>query len=253
MEKRIGYRSMGKLAAAAAVALAGFSVSQADASVIIDVRATAVNGVPTVDQKAVTAAPGDVVTFQLFATVTGTNGVDDEGIQAINGSIRSSTGGLLGNTSSTLIAPFNQSGSSAGATIDVDSDGDLDVSGPNQALAGSFYNPRSAAMTTDGTRSGESETFLLSGGTFTVTGSEGTTVLDYLQHRTSTGANNFAWGTFLVDGNGGGTSPRNAANTPITTSGGVTITASAVPEPTGLALAGLGSLGLLARRRNKNA
>jgi hypothetical protein len=254
MEKRIGYRSMGKLAAAAAVGLAGFSVSQADASVIIDVRATQVNGVAAADPRAVTVAQGDVVSYDIFATVTGTNGVDDEGFQAINGAIRSSTGGLLGNLSNSLVAPFNGNGSSAGAAIDVDSDGDLDISGPNQALAGSYFNPRnSAGFSTDGVRVGEGETFKIATGTFTVTGNDGTTVVDYLQHKTSTGANNLAWGTFLIDGNNGGTSPRNPVNTPISTAGGITVTASAIPEPTGLALAGLGTLGLLARRRNKKA
>jgi hypothetical protein len=253
MEKRIGYRSMGKLAAAAAVGLAGFTVSQkADASVIIDVRATTVNGVPVADAKSVTAGPGDVVAFNIFANVSGSNGVDDEGFQAINGAVKSGAGGLLGDITVGLVSPFNGTGSSAGTRIDIDSDGDLDVSGPNPNLAGGYFNPRDAAgFATDGTRVGEGEAFLIGTASFLVApGGTGSTVVDYLQHRTATGANNLAWGTFLIDGNNGGTTPSNATNTPITTTGGVTVS-SVVPEPASMAGLGLVSLGLLARRRNK--
>src|SRR5687767_11564267 len=67
MEKRIGHRTMGKLATAAAVGLAGIGAAQqADASLIIDVRATAVNGQPLSagsTPKDVIAAPGDTVTL----------------------------------------------------------------------------------------------------------------------------------------------------------------------------------------------
>lgn len=243
---------MGKLMAAAAVGLAGFATQQANASVVIDVRATQLNGAAAPDPKTVAVVPGDVVTLGLFVNVSGTNGLDDEGLQAINGAIRSSTGGLLGNLAGQLVAPFNGSGSQVGTPIDIDSDGDLDVTGSNPNLSTGFFIGRNAAgFSTDGQRLGEGETFLACNATFTVgAGADGSTVVDWLQHRTATGGNNLAWGTFLVDGNNGGTTPSNPTNTPISTTGGVTL--QVVPEPSGLALAGLGVLGLLARRK-KNA
>jgi hypothetical protein len=260
MKKRVDRRSVPRLMAASAVGLAGFSVSQSNAAVIvngvlIDVRATQLNGAPVADPTHVIVAAGDVVTFNLFAQITGTNGLDDDGLQAIDGAIRSSTGGLLGNLSAQLFAPFNGSGSSPGTPIDVDSDGDLDVSGPQWQVSTGYFHPRSVVMTTNGTRIGnDTEQFLISAATFTVGASatEGQqTVVDYLQHRTSFGGNNFPWGTFLIDGNNGGIVPRNADNTLIGTSGGVLI--EVVPEPAGVALAALSSLGLLARRKKNGS
>jgi hypothetical protein len=229
--------------------------------VIIDVRAvskTAAGGgpFPVANPKFVTdVLPGDVVTFEIFATVTGTNGVDDEGLQGINGAIRSSTGGYRGHLQGQLVAPFNGLSSSVGTTIDVDSDGDLDVSGPNPELAGGYWNPRNVTgYSTDGTRVGEGETFLIGRATFTPDPAAfqwgETTEINFFQHRTSTGGNSIAFGTFLIDNNAGG--PRNPTNTPISSAGGVIIDTGALPEPGGVALATIGALGLLARRK-KNA
>jgi hypothetical protein len=125
------------------------------------------------------------------------------------------------------------------------------VTGPNPNFSTGYFISRNAAgFSTDGVRSGEGETFLNSSATFTVGGGAQpgqSTLVDFFQHRTSSGGNNLAWGTFLIDGNDNGTMPRNATNTVVGTIGPVMLTA--VPEPAGLALAGIGALGLLARRR----
>ena len=108
--------------------------------------------------------------------------------------------------------------------------------------------PRSAAFTTDGVRSGtNSEEFLIGGATFSVAaGATGQTIVNYFQHRTSSGGNNLAWGDFLIDGNQGNTSARNPTNTWIEGSG-VELN-QVIPEPGALALVGIGVLGLLVRR-----
>jgi hypothetical protein len=84
MEKRHHDRSAGKLAAAAAAAsamagLAGLGVSDTNAAVVnrvlVDVRATQLNGASVADAKHVAVVAGDVISLNLFATVTGTNGL----------------------------------------------------------------------------------------------------------------------------------------------------------------------------------
>jgi hypothetical protein len=261
MKKRVDRRSVARLMAASVVGLAGFGVSHSHAAVIvngvvIDVRATQLNGAPVADPKYVIVGAGDVVTFNLFALVTGTNGLDDDGFQAINGAIRSSTGGLMGNLSAQLLAPFNGAGSQVGTTIDVDSDGDLDVSGANPALSGGYFNPRNGAgFSTDGTRiSSDTEEFVIGGATFSISASanaDSHTIVNYFQHRTSNGANNLPWGTFLIDSNNGGTSPRNPNNTVIGSADGVTV--EVLPEPTALAFPALAAVGLLPRRKKNHA
>jgi hypothetical protein len=91
-------------------------------------------------------------------------------------------------------------------------------------MSAGFFNPRNAAgFSTDGTHVGEGETFLIGRATFTANPLtwewNQQTVVDFFQHRTSTGGNSLAWGTFLIDGNNGGGSLRNPTNTPITTTG----------------------------------
>jgi MYXO-CTERM domain-containing protein len=259
MGTRNRHRSIGRLAAAAAAAggLWGIAAGQASAGVIvdgvlIDLRATQLNGAPVPDPKHVAGVlPGDVITMQLFTITTGTNGIDDEASHTIHGALRSSTGGLLGNIAAQLVAPFNGSGSSSGTMIDVDSDGDLDVSGANPNLAAGYFNARNAAGFTDGTRiGGDSEESLMGGLTFTVApGAIGETLVNFFQHRTTSGGNNFAWGVYMIDGNNNGTSPRNPTNTQV---GGDGVLISSVPEPGAVALAGVAALGLLARRKKSD-
>jgi hypothetical protein len=156
MDKRIS-KSSGKLlaAAVASVGFAGLTTQHADASLLVDLRATSVNQVTvgstaaiSGDQKTVTVSPGDTITFNVVMRVTGTNGVvltgnfdntnpatdtrNDDSIQALVGAFNS-VGALkvnfspdnqgLGNTG----GAWSASGASQGANQDFDSDGDLDL------------------------------------------------------------------------------------------------------------------------------
>jgi len=161
MDKRNSQRS-GKLlaAAVASVGLAGFAASQADASMVIDVRALTVtagagNSVISGGKSVVlgNATSGATVTLGVFARISGTNTaqqvidlngdgselmtINDDTIQSIVGAFTSGTGPLKGNMGSavagpnnvypTTANPFNAAGATNGAFADFDSDGDLDL------------------------------------------------------------------------------------------------------------------------------
>jgi hypothetical protein len=265
MEKRIGHRAVGKLAAAAAVGLVGFSAGQqADAALVVDIRATHVNGAPVTteangDASETLVIPGGVgttVSYEIALRVSGVNGLDDEGLQASHGVFRTPTGGLLGDLSAIApSAPFNESGSAPGSAIDADLDGDLDWGpAPNGGTPSSaFFIARSASMQRAGTRvDAETEEWVVGTGTWTLkdgqtTGTE--TFIDFIRRRNpgNPGGNNSAYAAWNEDGSGT-SSVRNGLN-PYTVDGLNIV----VPEPSGIALAGLAGIGLLGRRRNKNA
>jgi hypothetical protein len=256
MEKRIGHRTLSKLAVAAAIGLGSFAASQAaNASLVIDIRATGVNGsaLPAGSTaKDVVANPGDVVTLQFVARVAGADALNtNDGFQAVHGTIKSGTGGLLGNLGGSFVtAPFNQSGSQNGSAVDADSDGDLDI-GPTQngGTAAAYWIPRSAALDTGGTPVAGSDPaakeWLVGGGTFTV-GAAATpgqeTFIDFLNRRNPTGTVGVSFGTWNEDGVGKNPATGTISDSPVRVS-------TPVPEPTSLALAGIAGLGLLARRR----
>src|SRR6187431_1085467 len=102
----------------------------AHAGLMMDLRAVAINGQPLppgFDAKHVDVpAPGDTITLDLFAVVTGTNGINDERITSAHGSVRS-TGAVLGNFFGGTVAPFSDAGSQNGSVQDIDGDTDLDV------------------------------------------------------------------------------------------------------------------------------
>src|SRR5688572_8241221 len=250
MEKRIGNRSMGKLAAAAAVGLAGFGAAQhVDASLIIDVRATGVNGAPLgagSTAKDVTAGRGDTVTFAIFAVLTGTNGANDETVASAHGALISTPGNLLGNLSANVVAPFNGNGSQNGLVQDLDSDTDLDVgSGPNGGVNTHFFLARSNTQENGTITSAQSEEIQIGTANFVV-GEQGLeTFVNFFRRASASGGNINTAATWFEDG-----AIRAPSNGVYGTGAPVRVI---VPEPTGLALAGLTGLGLLARRRNKNA
>ena len=252
MEKRLSKRSVGKLVAAAAVGLAGFGASQADASLIVDVRATAINGVPlpAAVRDTLTVSPGDTITLKSFAVMSGTNALNDESLQRLDGSFVSS-GGLLGNLGNhVLTEPFTAAGSASnGTTMDIDGDGDIDLGQPNGGVSTAYVIYRAGAQTSGQALDAGSEEMELGTFTFEVAqGATGETLIQHLRRRTGTGGDSTLYATFVQDGApyNGGTSTGAA----LIGSDGLTLV---VPEPTGLALAGLATLGLLSRRRNSNA
>jgi hypothetical protein len=256
VQKHAGHRAIGKLAAAAATALglAGFGARQAHAGLMVDFRAMTVNGSAVSDSKVVDAYDGDVVSIQIFALVQGTNAANDEGLQSFGGSIYSS-GGTLGNLSSAaLAAPFNGSGSQNGSQQDFDSDGDLDIgsipTGARPAANSLYFFPRANAMqngslgSVDGTpvagANPAAEEWLVGTVNFTVTMAQGPTTIEFVRRVFPNGANDPATSHWNEDGGGlrTGTSPY--SSNPLFIN---------IPEPSSVALAGLASLGLLARRK----
>src|SRR5437773_4893652 len=159
MDKSFSRRQSGKIiAAVASVGLAGWAAHEANAGLVIDVRATApgAGGTLAPGGKSVTIGAGTVtVTMGVFARLSGTNATqevgefggaaaddtrNDERLQTVVGSFNSS-GGLLGNMTGNLAgqsisynsrtAPFNGNGSTNGVGLDWDSDGDLDIGQAN--------------------------------------------------------------------------------------------------------------------------
>jgi hypothetical protein len=158
MDKCLSKRKSGKFLAAAIAATMGAAglTQQADASLLIDVRAIgAVTGGGTITNagKTVTLAAGVpvTVTMGVFARVSGANAVqqvdefgggsaddrrNDDFVQTIVGSFNS-VGTLLGNLTTGAAGvsvapnprtiPFGDNGSTNGIASDWDSDGDLDI------------------------------------------------------------------------------------------------------------------------------
>jgi hypothetical protein len=116
---------------------------------------------------------GQVVPFDVFATVTGTDGNPaNEGFQEVTGSIVSTNSGggaALGTIQVSPFGEFTGLGSSNGTQQDLDSDTDLDVGSNTDSDATGFFAVRDGSMAKDGTQSGNSQTFQIGSGTFTVT------------------------------------------------------------------------------------
>jgi hypothetical protein len=245
------------IAAAVGVAALISAPAGAGAGLVIDLRPTQINGVP-IDVPhngdgpeyimPLPANPGTTVWLNVYARVRGTNGLDDEGFQSIQGVFRTPTGGLLADLASGVVAPFNALGSQHGAQIDVDSDGDFDIGPiPNGGTPSSaFWFPRSAAMERDGVRVDENaEEWLIGTLTWTLKNSPGWPdfFIDFIRRRNpgDPGSNSPAYATWNEDGSGTA-SVRNGLS-PYTVDG------VAFPEPGGATLASLAAIGLLARRR----
>jgi len=289
MEKRNVKRQAGKIlaAAAATAGLAAFGASKADASLIVDVRATAVTGGTVVNTKTITAGVGSTVTMDVIARLQGQNSTqitnadynsddvndrsNDDTLQILVGSLKSSAGGLLGNIGlPTTQSPWKAAGSLGGVLVDSDSDTDTDVGQFNSTDPASMWNIHSAIPTgaatyldADGNPTGTGFTngvtqaknklidastseMLLGTFKFVVTGSGGTSAVNFII-RPGGDAGSALW---FEDGAPTSLNPTTGSfsvGTP------VNVTVAAVPEPASIGLLGLASVGLLARRRDKKA
>src|SRR4051812_14892870 len=102
--------------------------------------------------KAVAAtAVGQVITMELWATVTGANAnTADEGFQSLIGSLISTklagTGSVAGNLNAAALAPFNASGALPGAHQDLNGDGSLDIGPSNPANGLDYFSVRAGSM-----------------------------------------------------------------------------------------------------------
>jgi len=249
MEKRFS-RHTGKLLAAAvgAAGLAGFGASKADASLIIDVRATggSTGVLISPDGKSVTATgPGDTVTLSVFARVSGTNGINDEQLQSGQGSI-TSPGALKGNLSGGVVAPYN-SGSANGSVQDLDTDGDLDIGSNGTTATGKISFRAAAPQPLSPTTDPNTSETLVYQATFSLTGGDTSASLNWI-FKNNNGAPINSAALWFEDGNT--LTSKNPTNSPASSGSPVVVSAgSPVPEPGSLGLLSLAGIGLLGRRR----
>ncbi|CAN5669564.1 hypothetical protein BH09PLA1_BH09PLA1_29380 [soil metagenome] len=162
---------LGKSIVCAAAMCAVSSVAQGDLT--IDLRATTVNGAALSGGQTQHAIPnaqiGDVIAFDVFALVTGTdaNFMNDRFL-AVSGSFRSSALGsgdnLLGNLLLDVVRTqfdpetgdpvgplgFDNLGFSAGTQQDLDGDGDLDVGSNNTSAPANYWAARAYLVTSGG-------------------------------------------------------------------------------------------------------
>jgi hypothetical protein len=216
---------------------------------MMDLRAVQLNGQPLTafnTAKEVTVAVGDTITLDLFAIVSGTNGLNDEQVALAHGSVLS-VGALLGNLSGGPVAPFTGLGSQSGSVQDIDGDGDLDIGvAPNGGTPViGYFVARTNAPVSGTPISANASEVRVGSFNFTMTGGNPEAFINFVRRANASGGNITTAGVWFED-----EVPKNPTVSPLTVG---TPVHAVVPEPASVATtaAGLASLGLLARRRNK--
>jgi hypothetical protein len=210
---------------------------------MIDFRAISgsAGGIVVNSKEVAFAAIGGQITFGAFAVMSGTNGMNDEQVQQVHGSIASGIGGLLGNFAGDRSDPFKASGSQQGSVQDMDGDTDLDIGSSGSAVAGKFV--ARSGIPTSGTTIINANTSEVQVGqfTFTYTGGSGTTSFNFIPRTTNSGAPIFSGAVWFEDGSAKGpTTASYSAGAPVNV---------VIPEPSAAAIAGLGLLSALRRNR----
>lgn len=209
---------------------------------------------------------GSSVTVNLVAIIHGADSTAiDNGLTGLEGSLLSDSGGSLGTfTFNGYNSQFNGSGQNPTPTgTPAGTDLGPDRSGSTNSLTGETIAPISTTtnlVTGVGDGSGNLA-FTLGSVTYTVTtSSSGTTTIQPLYHvdsRTNSFGRtinfNVAGHQYALNGNGTGFEDSTTAFSDPTSldTQGFTVNVVGTPEPGSLALAGLGGLGLLLRRRRK--
>jgi hypothetical protein len=129
----------------------GMSATIVCADLRVDLRATSVNGVALAGAQSEHSiqgiSSGDVIRFDVFAIVTGTDAnLQNDKLKSICGSFKSSavnaTPNLLGTLKLGLVSDFSANPSSVGLQQDLDSDGDLDVGSNLDSSAQNYWAVR---------------------------------------------------------------------------------------------------------------
>jgi autotransporter-associated beta strand protein len=185
-------------AAPAACVLVAACAPVARASLVVSVEALTLNGNAVADPYNVALSNvGDVLTFRLVATVTGTDGnPTNDGLQTVSGSVLTTGPQLLGNLSTmTLAAPFIASGSQSGAVQDLDSDGDLDLGSNVDSSASGFVAARASTMqTASGNPVANGQAFVIGTSSFTLTSAaNGSSAALGYRIRNATGGGAASW------------------------------------------------------------
>jgi len=253
------------VAMASGMALLGLTSSSAEATLTIDVRATSGSNSKLVSN----AKAGDTIQLQVVAMLVGADATANEGIQSILGSFASVQAagattqgnfGANGTGSWNPTAQFNNGGSfQPGRLQDLNGLPGLDLgstAASSDAAATDYVQARSPSLTaapTAGTPQTPAE-IILGTLTFVVTGGAGNVSLNWYPLVSGGGLTPAAGGGY--DANAAIWREDGANKRPTTGTlavGNPVVVNIAIPEPTSIGLLGLGSLGLLARRRRPHA
>lgn len=251
--------------AAGAVALMGsVFASSAHASLMtIELVPTSTSSGGTINGQSVQLPGPGTINYNIVAVLHGVNAATD-GMQQASISMLSDSGGVLGQLSAATSPAFTfflgaQEGTpNPGVDIGPDRPGQF----TDSSLDTQTFFPQSATLGTvpANVTSGDASQ-ILGTGTFTVTASNGsTTVQPVLHTEAATNANSEQFlftldgVNYALNGNGSGVAngaPFSSASALDVNGGSFSVTVGSTPEPGSLALAGLGGLGLLLRRRRK--